>query len=112
MLLKSVQISFQKALNETDGLVSKYMILNDPRFDPETIPARRRFLARRIKLLQNIIRWRKYTGEKFGIGELSTKLLTNCILPVAESGWDVGGEEYIHKVMPFAVLSMIGFTNL
>lgn len=29
---------------------------------------------------------------------LITSLSTNCLLPVAESGWEVGGEEVARKV--------------
>jgi GC-rich sequence DNA-binding factor len=80
-------------------LISRYRTQDAARFDPEAIPARRRFLARRIKLLQNVIRWREYTGEKLDIGELCTKLVENSIFPVAQRGWDVGGEESIRKVL-------------
>jgi GC-rich sequence DNA-binding factor len=48
--------------------------------------------------VQNIVRWRKYTGERFGIGELATRLVARCIAPVADGGWDVGGEECVRKV--------------
>jgi len=60
--------------------------------------ARQRFLARLTKLVQNIIQWRKYTSERYGIGELATRLVNKCIAPVAESGWDVGGMESVRKV--------------
>lgn len=98
MLLKSVQAAFLSSLTETELLVRNHMALNSSQFDPETIPARRRFLARRVKLLRNLLRWRKRTGEKFGVGELSTRLINNCIIPIAESGWEVGGEESVREV--------------
>ena len=104
MLLKSVQSSFQQVVVEMEILISQYRALNQPRFDPEAIPARQRFLARRVKLLQNILQWRQYTGEKFGVGELATRLVSNSILLVAESGWQVGGEECIRKVLSLFVL--------
>jgi GC-rich sequence DNA-binding factor len=67
-------------------------------FDPQSLNARRRFLARRVKLLTNLLKWRKYSGERFGLGEHATLLVRNCILPVAERGWEVGGEEILRTV--------------
>ncbi|KZT67273.1 hypothetical protein DAEQUDRAFT_673635 [Daedalea quercina L-15889] len=98
MLLKSVFIVFQRAVTSTDSIVSPYLALNQPRFDPEAIPARRRFLARRYKLLRTLLQWRKYTGERFGLGQLVQSLVGNDMLPVAEGGWEVGGEEFMRKV--------------
>ncbi|OBZ68654.1 GC-rich sequence DNA-binding factor 2 [Grifola frondosa] len=98
-LLKSAFTVFQAAVRVTDGLIPRYLSLNKPRFDPEAIPARRRFLMRRYKLLRNIIQWRKYSGEKFGIGSLVTELVSGCMLPVAESGWEVGGGDCMRKVL-------------
>jgi len=98
VLLKSVYMVFANEVSTTESLLAPYLSLNNPPFNPESIPARRRFLARRTKLGQNIIRWRKYTGERFGIGELATRLVVRCIAPVADGGWDVGGEECVRKV--------------
>ena len=104
MLLKSVFAIFERAVESTESTLAPYIALNNPRFDPEAIPARRRYLTRCTKLLSNIIRWRKYSGERFGIGMLLTTLSTNCMLPVAESGWEVGGEQSIREVNLLPVL--------
>ncbi|KAH9936526.1 GCFC-domain-containing protein [Fomitopsis serialis] len=116
MLLKSVFTVFQGAVTSTDSVVSPYLALNQPRFDPEAIPARRRFLTRRYKLLRNLLQWRKYTGEQFGLGQLAQNLVDHDMLPVAEGGWEVGGEEYIRKVaglipnelMPISLKNSLG----
>jgi GC-rich sequence DNA-binding factor len=97
-LEKALKLSFEGVIVHSSDLVQPYLALHNPRFDPEAIPARRRFLARRVKLVKNIVRWRKYTGELFGIGDLITKLVNDCMLPIAESGWDVGGEEVMREV--------------
>ncbi|KAI0087050.1 nineteen complex-related protein 2-domain-containing protein [Irpex rosettiformis] len=97
-LLKSVFVVFQRTVASVETAVTPYLSTNNPRFDPEAIPARRRYLNRCSKLLLSMTRWRKFTGERFGIGMLMTNLSTNCMLPVAESGWEVGGEEIIRKV--------------
>lgn len=94
-LLKSVVLSFQSAVVETETLLAKYKTAQQsvPAFNPDAIPGRRRFLSRRVKLLRNVLRWRKYTGERFGLNLLIGRLVEGCISGVAESGWDVGGEQ-------------------
>ncbi|EMD40093.1 hypothetical protein CERSUDRAFT_81377 [Gelatoporia subvermispora B] len=98
LLLKAIFSAFQDAVSSSETLAVTYLALNNPRFDPEAIPARRRYLARRYKLLRDLINWRKYTGERFGVGTLVKRLVDNCMLPVAESGWEVGGEDCMRKV--------------
>lgn len=100
MLMKSVVNAFREAVTSTALLVRQCVDGNvrPPAFDPQAPPARRRFLARRLKLLRNLVRWRKYSGERFGVGELVTQLLRDCMLPIAESGWEVGGEDIMRKV--------------
>lgn len=99
-MIKSGTTEFQSALTETENLLAKHgLVARGPvAFDPESIPARRRFLTRQVKLLRNLLRWRKYTKERFGIGLLVGKLVDGCILSVAESGWDVGGEDVVRMV--------------
>jgi hypothetical protein len=95
-----VAVSFQDEIAHTEALLSRYMSAyhGTPSFNPETIPARRRFLSRRVKLLRNILRWRKHSGERFGIGLMAERLTERCILIAAEGGWEVGGEEIARKV--------------
>lgn len=69
-----------------------------PAFDPEAIPARTRYLNRRVKLLKNLLRWRKYAGGRLGLNALVSRLVEGCIVPVAETGWDVGGAEISRTV--------------
>ncbi|KAF8631700.1 hypothetical protein AX15_002248 [Amanita polypyramis BW_CC] len=100
MLLRSTLTRFESAIADTETLVSIYKsTTRGVPFDPEIIPARRRFLARRVKLLQNLLRWRKHTGERFGIGLLATRFVEGCVIDVALSGWDVGGEEFARQVV-------------
>ncbi|KIJ54945.1 hypothetical protein M422DRAFT_24809 [Sphaerobolus stellatus SS14] len=100
-LLKSVSTVFRTAVTSTHELLIPSLGPGNPGtpFDPEGLRARRRFLARRIKLLTNLLKWRKYTGERFGLGEIATSLIRECILPVAERGWDIGGEEIVRKIV-------------
>ncbi|KAF8726431.1 hypothetical protein AX14_004859 [Amanita brunnescens Koide BX004] len=78
-----------------------------PAFDPETIPARRRFLAKHVKLLQNLMTWRKHTGERFGIGALATRLVDSCIVDFAQDGWEVGGDEFARRVASILSIELL-----
>jgi GC-rich sequence DNA-binding factor len=98
MFLKAVLGVFQ---NTVDGLRSSqdpFLALNKPPFHPGAIAARKRLLSRQEKLMTSIISWRRYTNSLFGIDEVVKNLLVNCILPLAMSGWEVGGEECVHRV--------------
>ena len=53
---------------------------------------------RRAKLLTNLLRWRKAAGDKYGLDKLVETLVDKLMLPIAESGWDVSGEEVMRKV--------------
>lgn len=92
---------FEDAVQSTESTFAPYFAVNKPRFDPEAIPARRRVLTRCYKLLQNLLQWRKFSGERFGVGRLASRLVDSCMIPVAESGWEVGGEECMRKVCAF-----------
>lgn len=97
-------VVFQNAVSDTEELLRRHhaTVKGPTPFNPEAIPARRRFLARRVKLLKNLLRWRKFTGEQYGIGLLITRLVDDCMLGIAENGWDVGGEEVVRSVSAVA----------
>jgi GC-rich sequence DNA-binding factor len=118
MLLKSVAGCFQAAISSTEESIVKYTQTQGQQsrvagFNPDAIPARRRFLNRRLKLVKNLLRWRKYTGERFGLGGMLARLIEHSIVPIAESGWEVGGEDIVRKVSEhmirqrFVVLSIM-----
>ena len=48
--------------------------------------------------MTNILRWRRYTNSLFGIDEVVKNLLVKCVLPIAKTGWEVGGQVYVHRV--------------
>ncbi|KAG6891529.1 hypothetical protein C0992_005064 [Termitomyces sp. T32_za158] len=113
-LFKAVVTSFQTAIADTETLLTKFKAVRRglPAFEPEAIPARRRFLSRRVKLLRNLLRWRKHTGERFGVGTLVTRLLEQCVVDVAETGWEVGGEDIARTVSMLYTLEVIRLNAL
>jgi len=98
MLLKSVSAAFQATVDAEEQLIGPYLKFNQPRFDPEAVPARRRYLNRRVKLVQTLLRWRKHSGESSGVEGLIKRVVDVVIVPVADGGWEVGGEECLRKV--------------
>jgi GC-rich sequence DNA-binding factor len=66
-------------------------------FDPESILARQRFMRRIQKLVEGVMRWRRYTKERDGLGILVSDLV-KVLEEVALPGWDVGGEDIVRKV--------------
>lgn len=98
MLLKSVSLAFQTAVDSEEELIGPYLEVSQARFDPEAIPARRRYLNRRVKLVQTLVRWRKHFGKGPGIEGLVKRVVDVVIIPVADGGWEVGGEQCLRKV--------------
>ncbi|KAE9393865.1 hypothetical protein BT96DRAFT_999053 [Gymnopus androsaceus JB14] len=102
IFFKAVIMCFTNAVSDTESLTCEIHLDGGSRsasaFDPEAIPARTRFLARQVKLVTNLMRWRRCTGELFGVGQLITRIVDGCMLDVADNGWDVGGEEALKKV--------------
>ena len=45
-----------------------------------------------------MLRWRRYTEERFGVGALVERLVEGVILYAAEGGWEVGGADLAGKV--------------
>ncbi|KAF8879088.1 nineteen complex-related protein 2-domain-containing protein [Gymnopilus junonius] len=85
-LLKSVMTAFDKAVSDNEASITKYTSSHGslPGFNPT---------------LKNLLRWRKYGKERFGLGMLVTRLVERCILVVAETGWEAGGEETMRTVV-------------
>lgn len=98
MYLKAIVSVFQAAVEDCVTSQQTHLELNESQFNTDAIPARRRLLAHHRKLLANILRWRKYSGPLFGIDQLLERLVSDAMLPIAESGWDVGGEDAMREV--------------
>lgn len=90
---------FQIAIHDTETCLAKFKGSHDvlPGFNPDSIPARVRFLIRRVKLLKNLLLWRKYK-DRYGIDVLVGRLVDVCIIEVAQGGWTVGGQDVVCQV--------------
>ncbi|KAH9080570.1 GCFC-domain-containing protein [Lactarius deliciosus] len=98
VLFNTVLIVFQDAVNDLTSLQEPFLATDSAPFHPGAIAARSRLLAHQEKLMSNILRWRKYSNLLFGIDEVARNLLVNCILPIAKTGWEVGGQEHVHRI--------------
>lgn len=99
MLEKSVIGVFEKEISTTQALLAKYAARpTPPGFNPESIPSRKRFLNKRRKLLTSLLRWRKFTGDRFGVRQLVNQLVEGCMMGIALGGWEVGGMEIAMQV--------------
>ncbi|KAF9221600.1 hypothetical protein BS17DRAFT_711194 [Gyrodon lividus] len=99
MILKSVHSIFDGTTSDLEALLAPFVGFNRPLFDPEAIGARQRLLTRVSKLLEIMVRWRKYAGKKSAVGQVCTRLVNNYVLLIAESGWEVGGELKVRQVI-------------
>ena len=74
-------------------------------FDPASRPALQRFIRKRIKLVRNIMLWRRQAPEE--VRELVNLVVGNVLRPLLERCWGSGGQEMAPKV---SVLSTWGTT--
>jgi len=90
------------AIHDTETCLTKFRGAHDvlPGFNPDSIPTRLRFLIRRVKLLKNLLLWRKYK-DRYGIDVLVGRLVDVCIVEVAQGGWTVGGLDIVRQVCHF-----------
>ncbi|KAH9924304.1 GCFC-domain-containing protein [Epithele typhae] len=103
LLLKATNAIYVDAVTHTEDVLKPFIeVLRvgqvQARFDPAAVPARQRVLMRQRKLLAGLLRWRKAAGDRFGAGALVTRLVQDSMLPIAETGWEVGGEDVMRKV--------------
>lgn len=76
-----------------------------PDFDPAARPAAQRFIRRRIKLLRNLLLWRRLAqGE---IRDLIGRVVRELVLPVLSKAWDSGGKELAGQVSVVAAWAVL-----
>ncbi|KIN99575.1 hypothetical protein M404DRAFT_16456 [Pisolithus tinctorius Marx 270] len=112
MILKSVHSVFENATIAAETLLSPFLRFNRPQFDPEAIAARNRLLTKASKLFDVMLRWRKFTGDKLGTGQVCVRLIKNYVLPIARSGWEVGGEEKTRQMVAALPQDLAASVNL
>lgn len=102
-LLKSVLAIYHNhllSLSETISKVTGQDAIPPPAFDPASRFAMERYVKRRIKLLKNILLWRRQASSE--VGELITRLVSEVLRPVLGRCWGGGGREMAHKVCSYS----------
>ncbi|WWD20108.1 hypothetical protein CI109_104583 [Kwoniella shandongensis] len=102
-LLKAVLLVYHSHLLELStsiNSVTAHNSLPPPGFNPESRPAMERYVRRRIKLLKNILLWRREAPQE--VRELVIRLVGEVLRPVLSRCWDGGGQEMAAKVLSAA----------
>jgi GC-rich sequence DNA-binding factor len=98
-LLRAVLAVFHNhilTLSSTVAACSASSAALPPAFDPASRFAMQRFVRKRIKLLRNMLLWRREAGQE--VGQLCNRLVGEVIRPALERAWDGGGREMAEKV--------------
>ena len=99
-VLQTVAHGFRKVITTTREQVKRFAGTDGSRatgFQPESPSARLQFMIRTARLLTNLLRWRRYTKERHGLGLLCGEILNDILLPLARGGWEVGGGDALRK---------------
>ncbi|KAI0053189.1 hypothetical protein FA95DRAFT_1552680 [Auriscalpium vulgare] len=117
ILMKAITSAFSAALDALLAAQKPYLAVAVAPFSPDAVPARRRALARQRKLLAGLVRWRRCARGLYGVDALVAALLEEGMVPLAQSGWEVGGEEGVRaavrmlpkELVPAQLRARIGF---
>lgn len=69
-----------------------------PAFDPASRTSMERFVRRRLKLIRNMLLWRRHSPNE--VRELVTRTVNDVVRPVLEKAWDGGGQDMVTKASP------------
>ncbi|WVQ79421.1 hypothetical protein IAT38_001518 [Cryptococcus sp. DSM 104549] len=106
-LLKAILLVFHNhliSLSTTIASVTVASALPPPAFDPASRPAMERYVRRRIKLLKNMLLWKREAPQE--IRELVIRLVGEVLRPVLGRTWEGGGKEMAAQVFAAATGSL------
>ena len=98
-MLKAVLDVYHTHLLELNSSISSLTFPNSvppPAFDPASRPAMERYVRRRVKLLQNMLLWKREAPQE--IDKLVMRLVGEVLKPVLGRCWGGGGQEMAAKV--------------
>lgn len=95
-ILQSTYRPFRRAVDSTASLIQSALQSTSPLLKgmdpyPTVVVARNRFLARRFKLLKNLLMWRKVVGDMYGVGSLVGEVVERLVEPVIQGEMRRGG---------------------
>jgi len=107
-ILRAVVELFLRHVDATAGLVKAACGPESgqpPAFDPASRTALATFARRRIRLMRNLLMWRRFASSE--VAELLRKIVVEILLPCLTKCWDSGGQQLAEeavKVVPTGVL--------
>ncbi|WVQ75090.1 hypothetical protein IAR50_004699 [Cryptococcus sp. DSM 104548] len=102
-LLKAVLAVFHEhliALSTSIAQATAHDAIQPPAFDPATRTAMERYVRRRIKLVKNILLWKREAPQE--VRELVARLVGEVLRPILSRHWEGGGKEMGLKVLSIA----------
>jgi GC-rich sequence DNA-binding factor len=103
-LLRAVLAVFHNHLLELSATIAACTApdtMPPPAFDLASPFPAQRFLRKRIKLLRNILLWRREAQQE--VRELCNRLVGEVVRPVLERIWEGGGKEMAEEVRVLTV---------
>ncbi|KAJ9115871.1 hypothetical protein QFC22_005013 [Naganishia vaughanmartiniae] len=100
VLLGAILAVFQDQIQALSTLISATLqpsAIAPPAFDPASRTALSTFTNRRLKLLKNMLAWRRYAPQD--TAQLVGMLLHQVVQPCLSRCWDSGGKELTAKVL-------------
>ena len=67
-----------------------------PGFEPTTRTALGRYVRRRLKLVRNLLMWKREAGRE--VGEMVSRIVGEVLRPVLQRHWEGGGKELAQTV--------------
>jgi len=107
-IVRAVVELFLRHVDATAGLVkaaSGPESGQPPAFDPASRTALATFARRRIKLMRNLLMWRRFSSSE--VADLLRKIVVEILLPCLTKCWDSGGQQLAEeavRVVPTGVL--------
>ncbi|OXG25371.1 GC-rich sequence DNA-binding factor [Cryptococcus neoformans Ze90-1] len=106
-LLKAILEVFHSHLLELSSAIAAVTASNaipPPAFNPASRSALIRFIHRRIKLLKNILLWKREAPQE--VRGLVMRLIGEILRPVLSRSWDSGGKELAQEILSVATGSL------
>ena len=82
--------------------------IRPPDFDPESRIALNRFTRKRLKLIKNVLLWKREVSAE--VDQIVNRIVGEVLRPVLENQWDGGGKELAQEVS-FTTWVLIRFTD-
>jgi GC-rich sequence DNA-binding factor len=98
-LLRAIMAVFAEEVTRQTGQIADCLAtgaIPPPSFDPASREALGRFVRRRLKLIRNLLMWKREAARE--VGEITSRIVGEVLRPVLERQWGGGGRELAQTV--------------